>query len=115
VRWLLDEMLPPRAAELLRDLGHDAVSVLALGLAATADEIVYDLAVRERRIMVTENFADYAIVLRERQVLGRACVPIVFVRKVDLPRRGALAGHLVERLVAWADANPEPSVGLHWP
>jgi predicted nuclease of predicted toxin-antitoxin system len=115
VRWLLDEMLPPRAAELLRDLGHDAVAVLDLGLAATADEIVYERAVRERRIMVTENFADYAIILRERQVLGRECVPVVFVRRVDLPRRGALARHLVARLVAWAEANPDPAVGLHWP
>jgi predicted nuclease of predicted toxin-antitoxin system len=115
VRWLLDEMLPPRAAELLRDLGHDAVAVLDLGLAAMADEIVYERAVRERRIMVTENFADYAIILRERQVLGRECVPVVFVRRVDLPRRGSLARHLVARLVAWAEANPEPAVGLHWP
>jgi predicted nuclease of predicted toxin-antitoxin system len=108
-------MLPPQAAVLLRDLGHDAASVLDHGLAATADEIIYDLAVRQRRIMVTENFADYAIILRERQVLGRECLPVVFVRRVDLPRRGALAGHLVARLVAWADANPEPAVGLHWP
>ena len=36
MRWLLDDMLPLRAAVLLHDLGHDAVSVLGLGLAATA-------------------------------------------------------------------------------
>jgi predicted nuclease of predicted toxin-antitoxin system len=115
LRWLLDEMLPPPAAALLRDLGHDAVSVLEIGLAAASDDVVYERAVRDQRVMVTENFADYAIVLRERQMQGRACVPVVFVRRVDLPRRGALASRLVARLVAWGEANPEPAVGLHWP
>jgi Domain of unknown function (DUF5615) len=112
---LVDEMLPPKVSALLRDLGHDAVSVLELGLAAASDDVVYERAVRDQRVMVTENFSDYAIVLRERQVQGRECVPVVFVRRIDLPRRGALAAHLVARLVAWAEANPEPVVGLHWP
>ena len=99
MKWLVDEMLPPKASALLRDLGHDAVSVLKIGLAATSDDVVYGRAVRDQRVMVTENFSDYAIVLRERQAQGRECVPVVFVRRIDLPRRGALVAHLVARLV----------------
>ena len=115
MKWLLDEMLPARAAELLRDVGEDAVSVVDIGLTATADDTVYEWAVHERRLVVTENFADYATLLRERQVEGRECVPIVFVRRGRLPGRGALPQRLTNKLVAWARANPEPVVGLHWP
>jgi hypothetical protein len=42
-------------------------------------------------------------------------VPIVFVRRDSLPRRGAQATHLARKLHAWADANPYPFVGLYWP
>src|SRR5579859_1895384 len=108
-------MLPPKAAALLRDRGHDAVSVLDIGLAAASDDVVYERSVRDQRILVTENFADYAIVLPERQGQGRDCVPVVFVRRIDRPRRGAPANQFVARLVEWGTANPEPAIGLHWP
>lgn len=57
MRWLLDEMLPPTTAELLNERGHDAVSVQAAGLAGAADPDVFDHAVAEQRLVVTENFA----------------------------------------------------------
>ena len=115
MKWLLDEMLPPACAEELKNRGHDAVSVLELGMMGMADAAVFERAVREARVVVTENFADFARLVARAQRSDEACVPVVFVRRENLPKRGALAVHLAMLLDAWAADNPELFVGLHWP
>lgn len=115
MKWLLDAMLPPAPADELDRLGHDAVSVLHREMSTAEDSHVFERAVTEGRIIVTENFADYATLLAGRQNRNEPSVPIVFVRRDSLPRRGALAGHLARKLHEWAKANPEPFVGLYWP
>ena len=114
MRWLLDEMLPPGAAEELNGRGHDATTVAELGLAGQADLVVFDRALTEGRVVVTENIADFAALLDERIRSDQPAVPVVFVSKADLPRRGALSHHLAERLARWAEANPDPYLGPHW-
>jgi predicted nuclease of predicted toxin-antitoxin system len=114
VRWLIDEMLPPATATELNGRGHDAVSVHDIVLAGADDTSVFASAVGDKRTVVTENFADFAALLEIRLAAGEPCVPVVFVRKTDLPRRGALAVHLAERLDSWSKAEPEPYVGPHW-
>ena len=42
--FLIDEMLPPATARMLRADGHDAVHVAEVGLAATADLYVAEFA-----------------------------------------------------------------------
>ena len=115
MRWLLDEMLPPAAVIALASLGHDASSVRESGLAGATDVVVLEHAVRESRIMVTENVADFATLLEDRLARGEPCVPVVFVRRQRLPKRGALPDHLGRLLDDWAHANPHPYIGLHWP
>jgi predicted nuclease of predicted toxin-antitoxin system len=115
VRWLIDEMLPPATAAALEALGHDARSTHAMNLTETADETIFDVAVAELRVIVTENFSDFAGLVEQRHAHELPCVPVVFVRKRDLPRRGALAGHLARHLHRWAEANPDPYPGVHWP
>lgn len=114
MRWLVDEMLPPDTAAELNRRGHDATSVAGLGLAGQPDPVVYDRAVTESRIVVTENVADFAVLLDRRLRANEPAVPVVFVRKGDLPRRGALAHHLGARLDRWADDSPDPYLGPHW-
>jgi predicted nuclease of predicted toxin-antitoxin system len=113
-KWLLDEMLPPVTCDELRTRGYDAVSVHEVGLRGVEDAAVFDLAVRDVRVIVTENFADFAALLEQHAARGEPCVPVVFVRKRELPRRGALALHLARRLDQWAQGNVEPYVGAHW-
>ena len=114
MRWIIDEMLPPDTATELGRGGHDATSVAALGLAGQPDPVVFDRAVAERRVVVSENVADFVILLEQRLRNDEPAVPVVFVRKGDLPRRGALPHHLAERLHRWAEANPDPYLGPHW-
>jgi hypothetical protein len=115
VRWLLDEMLPRAAAEQVNRHGHDAVSVYELDLAGAEDSDVFSRAVAEDRVLVTENFADYSLLLRDRLRAEEPCVPVVFVHRPDFPSGGALAVHLADYLNTWAAANPNPYVGPHWP
>jgi hypothetical protein len=114
VKWLIDEMLPPETATELRRRGHDAVSVGGLEPSGQPDAVIFDTAVAHDRVVVTENVADYAVLLDQRLRNNEAAVPAVFVRKADLPRRGGLSVHLAERLHRWAEANPDPYVGPHW-
>ncbi len=111
MRWLLDEMLPPALAEQLGQLGHDAVTARSAGLAGQADQDVYERAVDDDRVIVTENFGDFARLAEDRLATGKACISVVFVRK---PVGGGL-GDLASRLDRWALANPEPYPGIHWP
>ncbi len=115
MRWLLDEMLPKSAASELVKLGHNAVAVIDVALAGADDHAVFEFAVSEQRIVVTENFADFAALLEERQRAEEPCVPVVFVRKTSFPSRGASPTHLAEHLHLWSEENPEPYTGFHWP
>jgi predicted nuclease of predicted toxin-antitoxin system len=115
VKWLIDEMLPPAAAEELNRRGHDARHVHDLGLTGQPDAVVFDTAVSQGRVVVIENFADYTDLLDQRLRSNGPCVPVVFVRKADLPRRGGLATRLAARLDRWASSNPDPYLGPHWP
>ncbi len=114
MRWLIDEMLPPSTAAELNHRGHDAVHVNDLGLAGQPDPVVFDNAVTQQRIVVTENVADYVVLLDQRLRSDQPATPVVFVRKADLPRRGALAIRLAARLDTWAGSHPDPYLGPHW-
>ncbi len=114
MRFLLDEMLPPAASGPLRALGHDAVSVRELGLEGAPDEAVYERAVEERRVLVTENFTDFSLLVERRLGADEPATPVLFLRKGSFPRRGGLADQIARALDAWARSHPDPYTGAHW-
>lgn len=63
MKFLLDENLSPLHARILRELGHDAVSVVELGLSGADDSVVRTSAIEDGRMLVTLD-ADFANVLR---------------------------------------------------
>lgn len=101
MRFLLDEMLSPDIADRLRQLGHDAASVLEVGLAATEDAIICDRARAESRVMVTENFADYA---------QQHDLTLLFVRR----RRFSSPAVTSAAIIRWVEEHPAPYPGVHW-
>ena len=115
MRWLIDEMLPPATATELTTLGHDAVGVAEIGLAGSDDVTVYQTAVDQQRVVVTENFADFATIIKDRRAGDEPATPVVFVRKDRHPRGSALAPALARHLHQWATENPRPYPGVHWP
>lgn len=107
MKFLLDEMLPPNTAAILRDrYDHDAVHVSEVGLRGTEDATIASVARDESHALVTENVGDFA---RERDLV------LVFVRKRNLPAGDAQAPALAALLNRWAADHPEPYVGPHWP
>lgn len=63
MRFLLDENLSPLHARTVRGLGHDAVSVVEIGLSGADDDEVRALAIAEQRVLLTLD-ADFANMLR---------------------------------------------------
>ena len=105
--FLIDEMFPPVAAELLRnDHGYDAIHVNEAGLRAVDDTQVAAAARAESRAVVTENVMDFAA---ERDLV------LVFVLKKNLPAGGGQAAALARVLHRWARETPDPYLGHHWP
>ena len=115
MRWLIDEMLPPATAAELAAFGHEAVSAAEAGVAGSDDAAVYETAAEQQRVIVTENFADFATIAKDRLAAGAPCVPVVFVRKRRHPGGSALAPALARHLHEWSVANPSPYPGVHWP
>jgi hypothetical protein len=104
LRFLIDSMLPPQAAELLDAAGHDATTPALLGAHNLPDDALIALAAAERRVIVTENASDFAAVT--------AC-PVLLVRKAWWPA-GPLASRLAAALDRWAHVTDEPGSWAHW-
>ncbi|MBI3609766.1 MAG: DUF5615 family PIN-like protein [Nitrospirae bacterium] len=55
MHFLVDENLPFSLIGLLRDAGHDTFDVAASTLRSSPDELLWMLAARERRILITKD------------------------------------------------------------
>jgi hypothetical protein len=114
VRWLIDEMLPAGVVQKLRDRGHDAKAAVE-ELRGLTDMQLFEVAVEERRVLVTENVVDFVALLEQRLASGGAGAPVVFVLKRALPRdAGRLAESLAARLHGWAGSHPDPFPSAYW-
>jgi hypothetical protein len=106
VRFLLDEMYPPVAAEQLRRRGVDAVAVKeSPAITGLEDDILLALAALDRRVLVTENIADFAVLGRVAEHVG-----IVFCHPKRFPRTMDHIQRLVEALDLLASSKP-PGLG----
>jgi predicted nuclease of predicted toxin-antitoxin system len=65
MKLLVDENLSIRVAGMLRDAGHDAVHVTAVGLGSTNDEMILQTAANDGSIIVTAD-ADFGTLLALR-------------------------------------------------
>lgn len=64
---LLDEMFPESLAHALADDGHDVVAVVANpNLRSKLDEVIFEYAAAEDRVLVTMNIRDFAVIHQER-------------------------------------------------
>jgi predicted nuclease of predicted toxin-antitoxin system len=94
VKFLVDENLSPRLAELLIKSGHDAVHVRDLDAAGAPDTDIVSLAVRDERVIISAD-TDFGALLAN----SRATKPSVILVRALIDRRPPeLAGILIANL-----------------
>ncbi|HWS79641.1 MAG TPA: DUF5615 family PIN-like protein [Rubrobacter sp.] len=104
MRFLLDEDLPPRAAEIARGLGLDVISVHELGRQGISDRDQLRFASEDERIFLTRNHRDFIELTVEFYRAGEAHSGVLLVRR-NLPNdRPARVAHAMKR---WADARAD--------
>ena len=66
MKFLIDNALPPRLAELLVSVGHDATHVRAYAMQAASDEAILSRARQEDRIVVSAD-SDFGAILATQE------------------------------------------------
>ena len=66
MRFLIDNALSPWLAEALRNAGHEAVHVREIGLHAEDDELIFERAAAEGRVLVSAD-TDFGLLLSFRR------------------------------------------------
>jgi hypothetical protein len=117
VRLLLDVHHSPKAAQQLRDDGHDVIAAADdPALAGLEDDELLRAATLDGRSVVTENARDFDRIVRDWSARGEHHHGVVFTS----PRRyhrGAKAypANLVRALAVLLDDAPESTSGwVHW-
>jgi predicted nuclease of predicted toxin-antitoxin system len=106
MNFLIDTCLPAAIVDNLRRAGHDAVHVRHYGIHKADDEIVFDRAVQEDRVVVSAD-TRFAMILTTR----RASKPSIIVfRRIGSGRADALAKLLLANLPNIAELLNQGSI-----
>jgi predicted nuclease of predicted toxin-antitoxin system len=79
MRFLVDANLSPRIADRIRQAGHDAVHVSAIGLITAEDDVILDRAAEAAQVIVTGD-ADFGTLLA---LGGRRRPSVILLRSSD--------------------------------
>ena len=84
LKLLLDEHIWPGLIEVLEPLGYDLQHVVQAGLRSAADEALLTFAARENRVVLTNNYSDFAWLVAKWYAAGRAHAGVILTQQ--LPR-----------------------------
>jgi len=114
VKLILDELYSKQIAEQLRENGHDVDSVKERAeLEGLSDQELFTLMPSEQRAILTENWADYARLMRQAEVEGMTHYGVVFTSRQQLPRSRHTIGLYVSVLDDFLRRHPEADAILN--
>jgi len=119
LRLLLDEHVDPRIAERLRERGHDVVAVTQRSdLLGATDEDLFEIAVEERRAVVTYDLAGFRALATEQIIEEGHHFGVVLLHPEPFPQGERYLGGLISALDALLTAMPAEDALLDrewWP
>jgi hypothetical protein len=108
---LLDEMFSPAIADRLAARGIDCRAVVAdVLLRALSDLEIFEAALLEGRVIVTNNVPDFESLRRARDAAGGAIPGLIYTSDFTFPRTKAYVSQLVTAL---ADAATGHETARH--
>lgn len=100
---LLDEMFSPAIAGELTERGVDCRAVVAdVLLRALSDLEIFDAALLENRIVVTNNVADFESLRRARDATGGPVPGLIYTSDITFPRTKSYVSRITAALEAAA-------------
>lgn len=117
MKLALDHHYPATTTTVLRERGHDAVTAHERDWHRHDDEPLLALCVGEGRTLLTNNVADFVVILRRWALEGRQHAGLIFTSDTSLPRTRSATGRYVELLEALLLAHPgdrDFDGRIHW-
>jgi predicted nuclease of predicted toxin-antitoxin system len=113
---LLDEMFSPAIADGLAARGIDCRAVAADALLrALSDLEIFEAALLESRVIVTNNVPDFESLRRARDAAGGPILGLIYTSDVTFPRTKAYISRLVTALAdAAAGRETASRGGVRW-
>jgi predicted nuclease of predicted toxin-antitoxin system len=106
VRLLLDEHYSDQIAQQLRARGHDVVAVSKRPWRGEHDEALLEIAVRERRALLTNNVRDFVAIARRWSEGGQEHYGLIFTSDARMPRNSRSLGLYVRVLGRLLEQHP---------
>lgn len=117
VKLALDHHYSPAIAAELRSRGHDVIAVAERGWETEDDASLLSLCGEERRALLTNNVADFAVIARHWAVEGRQHWGLVFTSDASMPRSRRAIGAYVTALDGLLRSNQHDDAfagRAHW-
>ena len=112
---LLDEMFSPAIADGLAARGIDCQAVVADALLrALSDLEIFETALLEGRVIVTNNVPDFESLRRARDAVGGAIPGLIYTSDFTFPRTKAYVSRLVTALADAAGRETARHGGVLW-
>lgn len=115
MRIALDHHYSPRIAESLRERGVEAITAFERDWLSLSDEELLGRCSFESFVLVTNNVADFMVVIRGWAMQQRIHMGVVFTSDAAFPRTRDTIGVLVDALESLSRSTPEGLVErIHW-
>ena len=115
MRFALDHHYSPRIAETLRERGVEAVTAFERDWHTISDEELLARCAGESFVLVTNNVADFMVVIRDWSLQQRTNAGVVFTSDAAFPRTRSGTGRFVTALAGVTKQYPLGLVDrVHW-